>query len=155
MIDFNAEIKSGHSLANILLNSNISTYIGELYEKYTVTTNSYRLPDDEIRTAYSVNHTITIATTQDGTIFSLGCNTGYKGAYHEVFTTGMPFREIIKHSKRQRIFNGSLILENDFGLSYVLPAPYDEIADSIKDIPPDLRLDEIYVSDFSLWENQL
>ncbi len=63
----------------------------------------------------------------------------------------MFFYEIAELSKRQRIFNGSLILEEDFGISYVIPSPFDEIADSIQDIPANLRLDEIYISDFSSW----
>jgi len=63
----------------------------------------------------------------------------------------MAFAQIKKLTARQRIFNGSLIIDEDFGFSYVLPSPYDEIADSIEDIPPDLKLNEIYISDFSSW----
>lgn len=63
----------------------------------------------------------------------------------------MAFSQIKKLTARQRIFNGSLIIDEDFGFSYVLPSPYDEIADSIEDIPLDLQLDEIYISDFSSW----
>lgn len=46
----------------------------------------------------------------------------------------MRFDQIKKLTKRQRIFNGIIILTEDFGLCYVLPAPYDEIADSIENI---------------------
>jgi len=63
----------------------------------------------------------------------------------------MAFSQIKKLTARQRIFNGSLIIDEDFGFSYVLPPPYDEIADSIEAIPLDLQLDEIYISDFSSW----
>ncbi|WKC46782.1 hypothetical protein [Pseudomonas veronii] len=151
MIDFNAEIKSGESLANIVLNSNVSIYLKELYEYHEVVVKNYTLPDSEIRTAYWVDSTITITTKADGAICSLGCNKNYKGAYRKTFRTGMFFYEIAELSKRQRIFNGSLILEEDFGISYVIPSPFDEIADSIQDIPANLRLDEIYISDFSSW----
>ncbi|CBJ40818.1 hypothethical protein (plasmid) [Ralstonia solanacearum CMR15] len=54
-------------------------------------------------------------------------------------------------TERQRIFNGCLVINDDFGFSFVLPHPYDEIADSVGDIPLDLIFDEIYVSDFSAW----
>jgi hypothetical protein len=63
----------------------------------------------------------------------------------------MSFGQIKKFTKRQRTFNGSIILDDDFGFSYVLPAPYDEIADSIENTPLDLILSEIYISDFSSW----
>lgn len=151
MIDFRAEIKSKHSAANILLGENISTYANQLYEKHKVEVELYDLPDNETRTAYVVDNTITIATLPDGTIFSIGCNTHYKGLYRDALSTGMSFGQIKKLTTRQRIFNGSLILDEDFGFSYVLPSPYDEIADCIEDIPPDLILDEIYISDFSSW----
>ena len=59
--------------------------------------------------------------------------------------------EIFKFTKKQRIFNGSIIIDDDFGVSFVLPFPYDEIADTINDIPPDLVINEVYLSDYSSW----
>ena len=151
MIDFSAAIESKHSVANILLGENISTYANTLYAKHQVEVKIYTLPNNETRTAYVVDKTITVSTLADGTIFSIGCNTRYKGLYKNSLSTGMSFAQIKKLTARQRIFNGSLIIDEDFGFSYVLPPPYDEIADSIEDIPPDLKLNEIYISDFSSW----
>ncbi|MCO8309887.1 hypothetical protein [Pseudomonas mandelii] len=151
MIDFTADINSKHSAANILLGENISNYIDELYKKHNIKIKNYNLPDGETRVAYVVNDTITIATLSDGAIFSIGCNVHYKGLYRGMLSTGMSFGQVKKLTKRQRIFNGSIILDDDFGFSYVLPTPYDEIADSIEDIPLDLILNEIYISDFSSW----
>ena len=110
---------------------------------------NYNLPDDETRVAYVVNDTITIVTLSDGAIFSIGCNVHYQGLYRGVLSTGMSFGQVKKLTKRQRIFNGSIILDDDFGFSYALPAPYDEIADSTENIPLDLILNEIYISDSS------
>lgn len=152
MIDFTADIKSNHSIANIILEENISNYIDELYRKHSIKVKNYNLPDGETRVAYIVDNTITIATLSDGTIFSIGCNVHYPGLYRGVLSTGMSFGQIKKLTKRQRIFNGSVIIDDDFGFSYVLPVPYDEIADSIEDIPLDLILNEIYISDFSSWQ---
>jgi hypothetical protein len=154
MIDFAADIKSNHSIANVLLQDNIADYLNELYQSHQITIKTYDLPDGETRTAYVVDNTLTISTLPDGTIFSLGCNARYKGLYNNALSAGMPFNEIKKLTGRQRIFNGVLILNEDFGLCYVLPSPYDEIADSINDIPPTLNLDEIYVSDFSSWQQR-
>ncbi|WP_260963336.1 hypothetical protein [Pseudomonas citri] len=151
MIDFAADIQSKHSIANILLQGNISTYINDLYANHEIKIKNYNLPDGETRTAYIVDSTLTISTLPDGTIFSIGCNSQYKGLYRNTLSAGMTFGQIKKLTERQRIFNGVVILDDDFGLCYVLPAPYDEIADSIGDIPPTLALDEIYISDFSSW----
>ena len=151
MIDFTADINSKHSAADILLGENISNYIDELYKKHNIKIKNYNLPDGETRVAYVVNDTITIATLSDGAIFSIGCNVHYKGLYRGILSTGMSFGQVKKLTKRQRIFNGSIILDDDFGFSYVLPTPYDEIADSIEDIPLDLILNEICISDFSSW----
>ncbi|SDV00170.1 hypothetical protein [Pseudomonas mucidolens] len=153
MIYFAADIKSKHSIANVLLQDNISSYINDLYENHKIEIKTYNLPDGETRTAYVVDRTLTISTLPDGTIFSIGCNAHYKGLYKNMLSTGMPFSQIKKLTERQRIFNGALILNEDFGLCYVLPAPYDEIADNIENIPPMITLDEIYISDFSSWIN--
>ncbi len=76
---------------------------------------------------------------------------GYKGRYKACLYPGQTMDEVSKATERQRVFNGSVIINDDFGFSFVLPAPYDEVADHIGDIPPGLVLDEVYVSDFSIW----
>ena len=78
MIDFNADILSGRALGNVF-GDNISKYISELYAGYKVTYFDYFLPDDKKRLAYIVDDTMTIATLEDGTIISIGCNVNYKG----------------------------------------------------------------------------
>ena len=101
-----------------------------------------------------VDGTITISILPDGTIFSIGCSAHYKGFCKNTLSTGMSFSQIKNLTERQRIFNGVLILNEDFGLCYVLPPPYDEMADSTDNIPQELILNEIYISDFSSWVNK-
>ncbi|ELE9728147.1 hypothetical protein RM407_001778 [Enterobacter kobei] len=151
MIDFNADILSGSSLGNVFLGENISKHISELYADYKITYFDYLLPDDEKRLAYIVDDTMTIATLEDGTIISIGCNVNYKGRYNNILQTGQTMREIIELTYKQRIFNGCVIINDDFGFSFELPAPYDEIADNIAHIPLDLVLNEIRVADYSDW----
>ena len=151
MIDFTADIKSMHSAANIVLEENISTYIDELYTNHNIEIRKYNLPDGETRSAYVVDDTITVATLPDGKICSIACNAHYQGLYKGVLSTSMSFAQVQKLTIRQRIFNGVIILDDDFGFCYTLPSPYDEIADSIADIPQELILEEIYVSNFSSW----
>jgi len=151
MIDFNANIISGKSIGNILLGENITSYIDDAYSSHKVSYFEYYLPSNEIRLAYIIDKTITIATLSDGVIMSIGCNENYKGTYHSLLHTGQSMREIIKLTNRQRIFNGSIIINDDFGFSFDLPAPYDEIADDVEHIPLDLILKEVRVANFSEW----
>jgi hypothetical protein len=139
------------SIANIALEENISTYIDELYASHKIEIKKYNLPNGEVRSAYVVDDIVTVVTLPDGKIFSIGCNRHYQGLYKGILSTGMSFAQVQKLTKRQRIFNGAIILDDDFGVSYTLPSPYDEIADSVADIPQELMLEEIYVSDFSSW----
>ena len=151
MIDFNAEIRSACSLGNIKLNENISLYMDEMYSFFNVEVKNYSLPDGSKKNAYIINETITIATNADGLIFSIGCNQKYTGKYKNILHAGQSMKEVIALTEKQRVFNGSVIINDDFGLCLILPSPYDEIGDSIKSIPNDIIFNEIYVSDFSLW----
>ncbi|WP_249384152.1 hypothetical protein [Chitinivorax sp. B] len=155
MIDFNANIVSGTSIGNVFINSKIDDYVNEMYSSFEVKQREYALPDDSIRISYVLNDTLTIATMPDGNIFSVGCNVKYKGLYKGILFAGQAMGEIVKVTCRQRIFNGSIIVDDDFGFSFVLPPPYDEIADSIDQIPMTVTLNEIYVSDFSSWNPKL
>lgn len=154
MINFYADILSGRALGNVFLGENISKYMNELYDDFKVTYFDYFLPDGEKRLAYIVGDTMTIATLEDGTIISIGCNVNYKGRYNNILHTGQTMREIIELTCKQRIFNDCIIVNDDFGFSFELPAPYDEIADSIAHIPLDLILNEIRVADYSDWNPQ-
>lgn len=151
MIDFNADIVSGHSIGNVFLNDDIGRYFSDMYSFHHVEVKEYYIPDGTKKNAYILDDTMKIVVSQDGIIFSIGCNQEYKGLYNTALHTGQTMSEIFKFTKKQRIFNGSIIIDDDFGVSFVLPFPYDEIADAINDIPPDLVINEVYVSDYSSW----
>ncbi|WP_380184776.1 hypothetical protein [Kalamiella sp. sgz302252] len=151
LIDFSTAILSYRSVGNVFLNENISIYIDEMYSRFNVEVKKYALPDGDERIAYFLDSTMTIATKSDGIIFSVGCNNKYKGGYKKIIYPGDTIGKIINFTERQRIFNGSLIIDNDFGISFILPAPYDEIADNLNDLPLGLEFKEIYVSDYSSW----
>ncbi|MBI6550781.1 hypothetical protein [Xenorhabdus lircayensis] len=151
MLNFSAEIISSHSIGNVLLNSDISGYINEIYSNFSVEYKEYCLPDNSKRYAYILDETLTISTDCYGNIFSIGCNENYKGLYENRLYTGQLMGDMINLTKRQRIFNGSIIIDDDFGFLFVLPSPFDEIADNISDIPLDLKLNEIYIGDYSSW----
>ncbi|MFP1860120.1 hypothetical protein [Lonsdalea quercina] len=152
MIDMNADIISNTSIGNIVLGENIDRYLNDIYLNHIFRSFDYFLPDDEKRMAYVIDETITIATLSDGLIKSIGCNEKYKGCYMNSLRTGMRMTDIIKLTDNQRIFNGCIIVNDDFGLSIDLPAPYDEIADDIEHVPLELILKEIRVADYYSWK---
>ncbi|WP_148875054.1 hypothetical protein [Serratia marcescens] len=151
MIDFNARIVSGASIGNVVLNENISLYINEMHSRFSVKIKTHFLPDRSERKSYTVDNTLTVVTDKDGIILSLGCNSYYNGSYNEIISPGMEITDIIKLTVSQKIYNGSIIINDDFGVSFILPPPYDEIADAINDIPGGVIINEIFVSDFSFW----
>ncbi|WP_455819456.1 hypothetical protein [Pseudomonas cerasi] len=152
MIDLKAEIISNKSVGNIKLGGHINDYLSDIHMSHVVKVFDYYLPDNEKRMAYVVDEAITIATLSDGLITSIGCNEKYTGLYMNSLHTGMKMSDVIKMTNRQRIFNGCVIINDDFGFSIELPVPYDEIADDIDHIPLDLVLKEMIVSDYTAWQ---
>ncbi len=156
MVDFSADIVSFTSLGNVRLGDSIDLYLDDIFNRFNVEIKEYFLPDSggETRYAYLIdNSTLIISTTTDDIIVSVGCNERYTGKYKKTFYPGMTMQELVQHSKNLRILNGALIVDNDYGLSFTLPAPYDEIADTLKQIPDDIVLSEIYVCDHSAWKS--
>ncbi|HGY1771969.1 TPA: hypothetical protein ACS614_004755 [Klebsiella aerogenes] len=94
MFDFSAEIKPFHSLGDVLLNTNISVYLAEMYADHCVEYKEYLLPDASKRFSYVLDDTLTISTEPDGNIFSIGCNQNYKGLYKNLLYAGQEFGEI-------------------------------------------------------------
>ncbi|WP_409306970.1 hypothetical protein [Pectobacterium sp. B1J-3] len=152
MIDINADIISNKSIGNIVLGDNIEDYFIEMYSNHVVRVFDYFLPDNEKRMAYVVDETITIATLSNGLIISVGCNERYRGHYMNSLHTGMRMSDIIKLTDKQHIFNGCIIINDDFGFLIDLPEPYDEIADDIDHIPLDILLKEVRVADYYSWK---
>ncbi|MCO6556547.1 MAG: hypothetical protein J6577_04880 [Gilliamella sp.] len=161
MIALNANIISYKSIGNIQIGDNILTYLDEMYQRFDVKCQEcelYSPPGEQNRWCfYSLNDgTLTITTTFDGDIIGIGCNPNYQGKYinkyqNELYA-GITMEELCYLTKFRAILLGMLIVDDDYGLSFTLPSPYDEIADNIKDIPYDLKLNELYVTDYSQWK---
>jgi hypothetical protein len=155
MIDFNADIISYKSIGNIELAHHVDYYLDEIYRNFVVKIKEYMtaFPFSEKMYGYSLNNgTLIFSTDSDGKIISVGCNENYKGKYKNKLYAGITMRELILLTNSQRILNGTLIVNEDYGMSFTLPSPYDEIADYIEHIPLDLKLNEIYISDESFWD---
>ena len=152
MIDFNADIVSFESIAGVMLGSNVYIYIDEICDNFNFKVEEYPIPSGENNVAYTLDDIVMISTNQEGDVIGIGCNEKYKGKYKGKLYPGMTMGELISLTESQRILNGTIIVDEDYGLSFTLPSPYDEIADYIKHIPHDLELNEVYVSDYSFWK---
>ena len=156
MIDFNADIISYKSLGNIEIGRDVEFYADELYENFDVEERTWEKScfsnevGYELKYIYSLNNgTITICTNCNGRIEELWCNQNYKGKYRNKYKNelyaGITMGELLNLTKKQLIFWGELILDDDYGMAITLPSPWDELDDYFKDIPSDLTLNEIYV----------
>ncbi|BFO10746.1 hypothetical protein [Serratia rubidaea] len=153
MIDMSARIIPFKSIGNISLNDNISNYLEDMYSEFNVEVKEYIIPFpfNEVNIAYILDGTLRISTTQDGEIIGVGCNENYKGRYNNTLYPGITMGDLIALTTSQRILNGTIIVNDNYGMSFTLPSPYDEIADYIEHIPHDVKLNEIYISDYSDW----
>lgn len=156
MIDINADIISYKSLGNIEIGRDVEFYADELYENFDVEERTWEKScfsnevGYELKYIYSLNNgTITICTNCNGRIEELWCNQNYKGKYRNKYKNelyaGITMGELLNLTKKQLIFWGELILDDDYGMAITLPSPWDELDDYFKDIPSDLTLNEIYV----------
>ena len=156
MIDINADIISYKSLGNIEIGRDVEFYADELYENFDVEESTWEKPSSSNKVGYELkylyclnNGTITISTNWNGRIEELWCNQNYKGKYTNKYKNelyaGITMGELLNLTKKQLIFWGELILDDDYGMAITLPSPWDELDDYFKDIPSDLTLNEIYV----------
>lgn len=155
MVNINAEILSYKSIGEIYIDTNVSDYdFNNDPEFLSSCAQSDPESTGELYKYYELNGCIYISTMANGNIFAIGCNEKYQGKYKSKLYAGIEMGELIKLSNDIRILNGTLIVDGDYGLSFVLPSPYDEIADYVEHIPLDIKLNEIYVSDYSFWNNK-
>jgi len=154
MLDFSKEIIPYKSAGNVSLGDNINNYLSDIYKNHNVKISEYIIPDNEKRASYFIDETLRITTLCDGEVISIGCNNRYKGKCMGLFYSGQTLAQIIQNSTRQRVFHGCVIIDNNFGFSFELPAPYDEIGDSIEHLPLDLELTMLRVVDLSSWDSR-
>ncbi len=149
MIDYKKEIVPFESIGGILLSENINNYITDLYKHCEVVVKEFNNGGVNFFT-YSIDDCIVISTLEDGEIISIIANENYKGSYLN-FHTGMTVKEIKKYADELNVMNGCLIINKNYGFAFLLPTPYNEIADYPKHLPDNLVLKEIFLFDFTWW----
>lgn len=152
MINYTDKIDSGKSLAGFELGKNINEYIGDLYQdKIKLEIKVYNKNKKNEVHHYIIDNNLKINTLKNGEILNIACTNFYYGKYEEKLYLGITTQEIKNKTNKQSIMNGGLFVNGDYGFCFMLPQPYDEIADSIDNIPNDLILNEICVGDFIWW----
>jgi hypothetical protein len=152
MIDYKAEIIPGKSLVGMEIDANINDYINEIYLKnIPVVIKIYNENKKNEIHHYIINDNIKVNTLKDGYILNITCVDSLESKFDNNLYSGISVKELKRKTKKQSILHGSLFLNGDYGICYVLPPPYDEIGDSIHHLPDSLILNEICIGDFSWW----
>lgn len=141
-------IESCHSIGGILLGSNIYEYDFQLYSVYEKV---FSIPGIEDKLVFYIDDVLEVVTSKEGEIVAIACCEGYRGKYQDKIYPGQMFEEIKSLSERQLLINGSIVLDNDYGMALDLPAPFDEL-DNINVVPPTFKIKSIRVADFSFWK---
>ena len=63
----------------------------------------------------------------------------------------MSVAEIVAATQKQLLIHGFLVPDNNYGVCFNLPHPYDDDYDYISQLPNDLILEEVYVKDREWW----
>ncbi|WP_281323356.1 hypothetical protein [Flavobacterium aestivum] len=152
MIDYKAKVISGKSLIGIEIGSNINNYLTELYSKnVSVAIKIYNENKKNELHNYIINGNVKINTLNDGSILNITCMNSLETKFNDDLYSGITVVELKKKTEKQSILHGSLFLNGDYGICYVLPSPYDEIGDTINHLPDSLVLNEVCIGDFSWW----
>lgn len=154
MIDLSLPIKPGVSCGGILIGDNIANYMSNLYQQFAdVQVVEYKNTKHPV-TSYIINKgVLRINTSEAGDILSIGCSKGYKGLCKGIYGPGITVEHLLKVSSQQNLLHGAIILDRDFGFYFPIPYPHDELADSIQDLPLQLRLDVLHVENVAWWIN--
>jgi hypothetical protein len=154
LVNYNEEIISAKSLAGFELSKNINDYLLDIYQNnISVEIKIYNQDKKNEIHHYNIDNNIKINTLKIGKILNISCMNTYNGKYHEKLHSGITIQEVKEKTETQNIMNGGLFVDRDFGFCFMLPHPYDEIADSINNIPDNLILNEICVGEFDWWFN--
>ena len=150
-INFEADIISNQAIGNIMLNDNINNYIQAFYDQ-GLTFTSEKFFTNKSFVEYVINNgIIKVTTNEDGLILAINCNHEYKGIYNKSIGPGINMKTLLLLTDHQKIINECIIVNNDYGLYFIIPSPYDQIADNISQIPLDLRLNYIQVENIEWW----
>ena len=152
MIDYKAKIISGKSLVGLEIDTNINKYLNELYSRnISVINKVYNEGKKNEIHHYIINDNVKVNTLSDGSVLNITCVNSLETKFNNDLYSGISVKELKKKTEKQSILHGSLFLNGDYGICYVLPSPYDEIGDSINHLPDSLVLNEICVGNFSWW----
>ncbi|MET3440041.1 hypothetical protein ABIC94_000787 [Variovorax paradoxus] len=126
------EIIPGKSLGGILLNTSVDQVISKFSSDYTVDFS------DNIVTLDA--GLITIGHDENRLIYSVMCNSKFKGSYLDKLWAGMTVRDVLKHSSTQIAWGGAVVVDGIEGIGLPLPDGFDDF-DQLTDY---LQLDHVF-----------
>ena len=150
-INFEAEILPGHSIGNICLGMHYEDVLAHLAEKdYSTSERDFANAGTKFFEITIDDGTLVAIANEQGSIVRLQCGTRYAGKLRSVFFAGMSVRNILKQSSKQLMLHGLLVLDGEYGAAYGVPSEFSEL-DYAKELPSELRLDEINVMSTDWW----
>lgn len=144
-MDISAPIIAAHSLAGIVLGSDVELVLNDAYSSgLKVAFSIHDNPSIKLHSYKFEDGIITVNADENGTIVSISCRSPYSGLYQQKLKPSMSMAQIKAVTQKQLLTCGALVLDGEFGMFFTVPQPYDEY-DYSRTIPDDLVLDEIYV----------
>lgn len=144
-MNITAPILAGYSVGDIALSTNIESILTSLYsEGHKVELSTHNNPGILLHSYRIDNGLMTVNTDEHGVIISLSCQPPYQGTYAGKLWPGMSVAQIKAVTQKQMLIFSVLVLDNEWGVCFDLPPPYDEY-DYIHELPDKLILKEIIV----------
>ena len=144
-MDPTAPIISGHSLGGIVLGTHVDPVLAEAYAEGRQVEFIVYTHGDKVQHTYRIDGgTVTVNANAQGAIVSLSCQPPYQGTYEGKLWPGMSVAQIKAVTQKQMLIFSVLVLDNEWGVCFELPPPYDEY-DYIDEMPDDFILNKLFV----------
>ncbi|MBW8809190.1 MAG: hypothetical protein JF591_10230 [Lysobacter sp.] len=147
-MNLDADIVPGRSIGGIVLGQEALGLIERLQQRHRVSARPALNPD---YTCYDIDEAMTIVVgNRDFVVANLAARRGYRGRLFGYIHAGMRVHELIAGApsallKAIHPHNEFVYLDRAESVGFLLPPQYDDAADRIEHLPPELVLDTLYV----------
>lgn len=147
-MNLDADIVPGRSIGGIALGQEALGLIERLQQRCRVSARPALNPD---YTCYDIDEAMTIVVAnRDFVVANLAARSAYRGRLFGYIHAGMRVHDLIAGAcsavlKAIHPHNEFVYLDRAESVAFLLPPHYDDVADRIEHLPPDLVLDTLYV----------
>lgn len=155
-MDLEADIISGSSIAGIGIGEEYDDLLSNLSDNGVAFVEStFKSLGQQFKKLDIADAKVSVVADDTGRIVRLCCRPGYLGKCKAVLFPGMSVRSIRKHSSKQLIMHGVLMVNDDFGIGFSIPdvyegTQYDDV-DHITQLPEGMILEELNVMAPEWW----